>query len=197
MNHDVMRKESVLSKGDDFSFPLIQKESIRARLKMLMKGRSKSAVAKAWGLPFSTLNNYFEKDAIPSLQVASQIAEAEGVSIDWLAFGKSGDSVPAPERQTCTPLTISQDVVLQRLIAILSALDVDDAEALSKLLALNGARYLSRLLNAENQSLLRLEGRKRIAALMLEDMPDERVREILAEIENDKQAADVVNVKAG
>lgn len=197
MNHDVERKESVSSKGDDFSFPLIQKESIKARLKVLMKGRSKSAVAKAWGLPFSTLNNYFEKDAIPSLQVASQIAEAEGVSIDWLAFGKSGSSIPATDEQSCTPLKISQDVVLQRLIAIISALDIDDAEALSKLLALNGARYLSRLLNAENQSLLRLEGRKRIAALMLEDMPDERVREILAEIENDKPAADVVNVKAG
>ncbi|HAG3150204.1 TPA: helix-turn-helix transcriptional regulator [Salmonella enterica] len=197
MNHDVTRKESVSIKGDDFSFPLIQKESIKQRLKALMKGRSKSAVAKAWGLPFSTLNNYFEKDAVPSLQVASQIAKAEGVSIDWLVFGKSKDSIPAPDEQTCMRLTNSHDVVLQRLIAILSALDIDDAEALSKLLAINGALYLSRLLNSDNQSLLRLEGRKRVAALMLEDMSDERVREILAEIENDKPAADVVNVKAG
>lgn len=82
-------------------------------------------------------------------------------------------------------------------MAIINALDAKDVEQLSKQLALNGARYLSQLLNAENQSLLRLEGRKRMAALMLEDMSDERVREILAEIENDKQAADVVNVKAG
>ncbi|SPW34510.1 Uncharacterised protein [Edwardsiella tarda] len=82
-------------------------------------------------------------------------------------------------------------------MAIINALEAKDVEQLSKQLALNGARYLSQLLNAENQSLLRLEGRKRMAALMLEDMSDERVREILAEIENDKPAADVVNVKAG
>ncbi|EJB4147826.1 TPA: regulator [Escherichia coli] len=68
-------------------------------------------------------------------------------------------------------------------MAILSALESPEAERLSKLLALNGAKYLSRLLEPENQELIQLEGRKRAAALLLDNLSDDRVREILAEIE--------------
>ncbi|HCW2864169.1 TPA: helix-turn-helix transcriptional regulator [Escherichia coli] len=182
MNHTVKRKEKNDKKESDFSFPAFQKESIKERLAKLMRGRSKTAVAKAWGLPFSTLNNYFEKDATPSLQVASQIAFAEGVSIDWLVFGKVDAESLHPQTDNNAqnqPLDITQ----QRLLAILSALESPEAERLSKLLALNGAKYLSRLLEPENQELIQLEGRKRAAALLLDNLSDDRVREILAEIE--------------
>lgn len=194
MIHTVARKERSDEKESDFSFPVLQKESIKERLATLMRGRSKSAAAKAWGLPFSTLNNYFEKDAIPSLQVASQIASAEGVSIDWLVFGKA--DVEAPQSQIDDAHHLSLDVTQQRLLAILGALESSEAERLSKLLALNGARYLSRLLEPENQELIQLEGRKRTAALLLDNLPDERVREILEEIEASILSASVKS-KAG
>ncbi|EHL9819619.1 regulator [Salmonella enterica subsp. enterica serovar Hartford] len=51
-------------------------------------------------------------------------------------------------------------------------------------------------MNPENQDLLQLEGRKRLAALMLVDMSDERVREILEEIETDNLSSSV-KAKAG
>lgn len=167
------------------------KESIPERLKLLIGDRSARAAARDWGLSFSTLNNYLTRGTEPSLSVALQIAAIEGVSVEWLC----GLDVPA-NTESCD-LKANHIENGKVIMAIINALDAKDVEQLSKQLALNGARYLSQLLNAENQSLLRLEGRKRMAALMLEDMSDERVREILAEIENDKQAADVVNVKAG
>ncbi|CAD6526122.1 regulatory protein [Escherichia coli] len=194
MNHIVNRKERSTEKESDFSFPVFQKESIKERLAMLMRGRSKTAVAKAWGLPFSTLNNYFEKDATPSLQVASQIAFAEGVSIDWLVFGKEDIEPISPKIDENVQLSL--DITQQRLLAILSALEASEAERLSKILALNGAKYLSRLLEPENQELIQLEGRKRAAALLLDHLSDERVREILADIESDKLSSSLES-KAG
>ncbi|EFA3496052.1 XRE family transcriptional regulator [Escherichia coli] len=195
MNQRIREKERNNEKESDFSFPAFQKESIKERLIKLMRGRSKTAVAKAWGLPFSTLNNYFEKDAMPSLQVASQIAFAEGVSIDWLVFGKvdSESSHPQPDSNVQYQ---SLDITQQRLLAILSALESPEAERLSKLLALNGAKYLSRLLEPENQELIQLEGRKRVAALLLDNLSDDRVREILEEIEIDNLSNNV-KTKAG
>ncbi|EAX6860078.1 bacteriophage CI repressor [Salmonella enterica] len=195
MNHIVKGKERNDEKESVFSFPAFQKESIKERLTKLMRGRSKTAVAKAWGLPFSTLNNYFEKDATPSLQVASQIAFAEGVSIDWLVFGRGATESSQPQSDANIQHQ-PPDITQQRLLAILSALESPEAERLSKLLALNGAKYLSRLLEPENQELIRLEGRKRAAALLLDNLPDERVREILAEIEA-SILSESVKAKAG
>ncbi|MBG6243479.1 MAG: XRE family transcriptional regulator, partial [Candidatus Symbiopectobacterium sp. Dall1.0] len=77
------------TKETSLSLQETAKESIRERLEFLLRGRSKSNVARAWGLPFSTLSNYFEKGAMPSLLVAMQIAKAEGVSIDWLVYGSN------------------------------------------------------------------------------------------------------------
>ncbi|EKS2202133.1 helix-turn-helix domain-containing protein [Salmonella enterica] len=191
----VKGKERNDEKESVFSFPAFQKESIKERLTKLMRGRSKTAVAKAWGLPFSTLNNYFEKDATPSLQVASQIAFAEGVSIDWLVFGRGATESSQPQSDANIQHQ-PPDITQQRLLAILSALESPEAERLSKLLALNGAKYLSRLLEPENQELIRLEGRKRAAALLLDNLPDERVREILAEIEA-SILSESVKAKAG
>ncbi|SPZ80970.1 regulatory protein [Shigella dysenteriae] len=74
---------------------------------------------------------------------------------------------------------------------IINALDAKDIERLSKTLALNGAKYLTQILEPENQGLLRLEGRKRVAALLLDDLPDECIREILEEIESSKLSSSV------
>ncbi|EOY7054987.1 hypothetical protein ACQD4T_004078, partial [Shigella flexneri] len=81
---------------------------------------------------------------------------------------------------------------------MLSFLTSEEREALTNMLARKGVETVLRLLDLdkETQELLQLEGRKRLAALMLVDMPDEQVREILEEIEA-SILSESVNAKAG
>lgn len=65
------------------------------------------------------------------------------------------------------------------------------------MLARKGVETVLCLPEEDIHGLLHLKGRKRLAAFMLADMPNERVREILTEIENDQHSADVANAKAG
>ncbi|EAQ8872229.1 helix-turn-helix transcriptional regulator [Salmonella enterica] len=199
MNQMVTGKEKGMAKENDFSFPGIQKESVRERIKLLMRGRSKSAVAKLWGLPFSTLNNYFEKDAIPSLQVASQIAAVEGVTIDWLVLGTENQqtqtqSLPQQQQQQ---YDVARDKDVQIILAIWQGLEPKEREDLSKLLSRRGGDFLAILLDQHIQELHELMGVRRLLALELKNMPEERVREIYEEYETagdrlnltDKQAS--------
>ncbi|EDM3391500.1 TPA: helix-turn-helix transcriptional regulator [Salmonella enterica subsp. enterica serovar Durban] len=197
MNQIVTGKEKGMTKENGFSFPSIQKESVRERIKLLMRGRSKSAVAKLWGLPFSTLNNYFEKDAIPSLQVASQIAAVEGVTIDWLVLGTETQqtqtqSLPQQPQQYDT----ARDKDVQIILAIWQGLEPNERESISKLLSRRGGDFLAILLDQHIQELHELEGIRRLLALELKNIPEEKVREIYEEYEitdnhfnvNEKQA---------
>ncbi|EOJ4833508.1 hypothetical protein ACVRFW_004271, partial [Shigella flexneri] len=83
-----------------------------------------------------------------------------------------------------------------QLTEMLSFLTSEEREALTNMLARKGVETVLRLLDKETQELLQLEGRKRLAALMLVDMPDEQVREILEEIEA-SILSESVNAKAG
>ncbi|EAV6401651.1 helix-turn-helix transcriptional regulator [Salmonella enterica] len=197
MNQMVTGKEKGMAKENDFSFPGIQKESVRERIKLLMRGRSKSAVAKLWGLPFSTLNNYFEKDAIPSLQVASQIAAVEGVTIDWLVLGTENQQTQTQSLPQQQQYDVARDKDVQIILAIWQGLEPKEREDLSKLLSRRGGDFLAILLDQHIQELHELMGVRRLLALELKNMPEERVREIYEEYETagdrlnltDKQAS--------
>lgn len=198
MNQIVTEKEKGMRKENDFSFPGIQKESVRERIKLLMRGRSKSAVAKLWGLPFSTLNNYFEKDAIPSLQVASQIAAVEGVTIDWLVLGtESQQTQTQPLQQQSQQYDAARDKDVQIILAIWQGLEPNERESISKLLSRRGGDFLAILLDKHIQELHELDGVRRLLALELKNIPEEKVREIYEEYETtgdhfnltDKQAS--------
>lgn len=164
---------------------------------------SRNKVADMVGVSLSTLQAWENQEREPTASDIIKLANALSVSASWLL---SGECTNTENSQTTISQTSNQRLLQtdidpqiyaqQRLIAIISALDSSEVEHLSKLLALNGARYLSRLLNPENQDLLQLEGRKRLAALMLVDMSDERVREILEEIETDNLSSSV-KAKAG
>ncbi|EAW8357393.1 TPA: helix-turn-helix transcriptional regulator [Salmonella enterica] len=198
MNQIVTGKEKGMTKENDFSFPGIQKESVRERIKLLMRGRSKSAVAKLWGLPFSTLNNYFEKDAIPSLQVASQIAAVEGVTIDWLVLGTESQQIQTqPLQQQSQQYDAARDKDVQIILAIWQGLEPNERESISKLLSRRGGDFLAILLDKHIQELHELDGVRRLLALELKNIPEEKVREIYEEYETtgdhfnltDKQAS--------
>ncbi|ECE6505585.1 XRE family transcriptional regulator, partial [Salmonella enterica subsp. salamae] len=184
MNQTVTGKEKGMTKENDFSFPSIQKESVRERIKLLMRGRSKSAVAKLWGLPFSTLNNYFEKDAIPSLQVASQIAAVEGVTIDWLVLGtESQQTQTQPLQQQSQQYDAARDKDVQIILAIWQGLEPNERKSISKLLSRRGGDFLAILLDKHIQELHELDGVRRLLALELKNIPEEKVREIYEEYE--------------
>lgn len=85
-------------KENKFAFDEVRKESFIQRLKEVIGGRSIRAAAKDWGLSFSTLNNYITRGTEPSFIAMQAIAHAEGISLDWLAFG-TRDSYKNQETQ--------------------------------------------------------------------------------------------------
>ncbi|WP_152071171.1 hypothetical protein [Escherichia coli] len=154
------------------------KEPVAKRIDLLIRRYpSRSAAARAWGINNNTLKSYFRKTGDtpePRENVLLRIAEHEGVDLDWLKTGK-GESPKIPKSTT--------DSESDQLTEMLSFLTNEEREALTNMLARKGVETVLRLLDKETQELLQLDGRKRLAALMLVDMPDEQVREILEEIE--------------
>ncbi|EFV8142142.1 hypothetical protein GLR47_21740 [Shigella sonnei] len=164
------------------------KEPIVERMAYLIRRYpSRSAAARACGININTLQSYFKKGNTPEPResILVRIAESEGVSLEWL---KTGNGNP-PKKQS----DLSQG---DQLTEMLSFLTSEEREALTNMLARKGVETVLRLLDKETQELLQLEGRKRLAALMLVDMPDEQVREILEEIEA-SILSESVNAKAG
>lgn len=80
-------------KENKFAFDEARKENFIQRLKEVIGGRSIRAAAKDWGLSFSTLNNYITRGTEPSFIAMQAIAHAEGISLDWLAFGISNPNM--------------------------------------------------------------------------------------------------------
>lgn len=74
---------------------------------------------------------------------------------------------------------------MQTILNSLSNLENDELEQLAKTLSRKGSTFLLELLNPKpkNQSLLGLTGIKKLAAWQLESLDDERVREILSEMD--------------
>lgn len=154
------------------------KEPVAKRIDLLIRRYpSRSAAARAWGINNNTLKSYFRKTGDtpePRENVLLRIAEHEGVDLDWLKTGK-GELPKIPKSTTSNGS--------DQLTEMLSFLTNEEREALTNMLARKGVETVLRLLDKETQELLQLDGRKRLAALMLVDMPDEQVREILEEIE--------------
>lgn len=61
--------------------------NVSTRIKTLMGNLSESAFAQKCKIPLSTMRKYLS-GSTPGLDKASQIAEANGVSLEWLATGK-------------------------------------------------------------------------------------------------------------
>ncbi|ENE0133361.1 hypothetical protein ABMJ88_003197 [Escherichia coli] len=172
------------------------KEPVIERIGMLTKRYpSRSAAARAWGININTLNSYFkggQTQPAPRESILIRISESEGVSLEWLKEGKG--ELPN-DTGIYGNFGCSGDKGDQ-LTQMLSFLTKDEREQLTNLLARKGVETVLTLLNKENQDLLQLEGRKRLAALMIVDMPDDCVREILEKTETSRQS-NPVESKAG
>ncbi|EFK3872709.1 hypothetical protein WKO21_000927 [Shigella boydii] len=190
-----------MNKEPNGSFPDEKKEPLIQRLFSLVERYpSRSEAARAWGINISTLNNYYKRrhlNPIPRPNQLQKIADKEGVSLEWLTTGqgqkpsfdanssKEQKNKRAKEQKAMTgePPSTKGANIDSSLLTLIEILSDDEKNALFEVLARKGVETLLRLLDKETQELLQLEGRKRLAALMLVDMPDEQVREILEEIE--------------
>lgn len=154
-------------KESDVSFEAGNKESFRERLARLLKGRSVNAVAKSWGIPKSTINNYLHKGTEPALKVVVAIAEAEKVDLRWLATGLHEDSIGSicrpSEQEIHDPLRIVWNMIYD-------SMERRDTEALIKLIHNTGAKGViaaSSTTNDLNHTWLHLsdDEKKRLLAL--------------------------------
>ncbi|EHF1230273.1 XRE family transcriptional regulator [Salmonella enterica] len=168
-----------------------QRETVIERLHQLVKDRPLRNVAKVWGIPRSTLNNYFYRGSTPKLEVLKRISEQEGVAVEWLISGD--DSIESKRNhlqyKPSPPRADKSERNIQAIVNALEGLDEDEQERLSRLVKRKGAEFLAQLLDEENICLLQLSGEKREAALILAQLVPERVREILSELRASRDMA--------
>ena len=160
-------------KENEFAFLQPGKESIQQRLRKLFKGRTLRKAAQDWGLPYSTLNNYFSKGATPGLDVVVRVAEIEGVTIEWLVLGSLSGQPTQEQSQAHGEDNFSE------LNLIWRSLTDNERSELSRLLGRKGADVLTLLLEEHALGLLKLSGDAREAALLLDKLPENELREIL------------------
>lgn len=92
---------------------MTQDSSFTARLRQAMEGATAAQVARTTGISVRTIQSYVQgKTADPGLSHASAIAEALGVSLDWLATGRGPIRRPDLE----SPIPLLDEGLLQRAI---------------------------------------------------------------------------------
>ncbi|MCX8816694.1 helix-turn-helix domain-containing protein [Vibrio parahaemolyticus] len=140
-----------------------KKGSITERLISLAKGRTVREVAARWGISTATVNLYLKKGGMPAIDKALAIANAEGVSIQWLTSGEESN-------EQCDPITNESEDngIYQKLI---DAIETMPPEAQSKL--------YKRIISKGFNSLDLTEAQDRWAALAA-DLSVEAEREIFA-----------------
>lgn len=156
-------------KTTELSFGLEEKQSFKARLKQLIGHRSIRAAATAWGLSYSTLNNYIAKGTEPSFFVMALVAHKENASLEWLAYGSG-----APYKNRCAGGNESNELTATPLEVawgmIFKSLNTDDVTALISLLMREGAKGVLAL-SVKNDDVNRLfldlpsEEKERLMAL--------------------------------
>ncbi|EBX0575702.1 XRE family transcriptional regulator [Salmonella enterica subsp. enterica serovar Utah] len=185
--------------ADDFSFSQNRKESIQDRIKQLVGTRSLRKATSDWGLPYSTINNYFEKGTTPGLNVVATIAKLENVSLEWLVYGENVD-VPIVEREK-TPTEEVNRTNTSIVDEILRRATPEDRERLIDMLCCIGIKgVLERLQQPTKQTDSELEEQEKAirslnireslkeAFCMALEGNEETDREILRRIESRNRA---------
>ncbi len=136
-------------KQAEVSFQEDGKESIQDRLRLLFNGRSLRQTAIDWKLPYSTLNNYFEKGAMPGLNVVKNISLKENVSLDWLVFGTNADNNAS---QQADIVVKEKNTAMEHAWKyIYESLDYDVVDSLIKLIHRKGAEALVSMTQSERE----------------------------------------------
>lgn len=164
------------------SLPVAGMETIQGRMAMLIGGRSLRQAAKDWELPYSTLNNYFEKGTMPGLNVVDKVSKIENVTLEWLIRG-SNEGQQAPQKAD------EQNESLKAVSAILSSLENEELENIRKTLTRKGAEFVLHLTDKDSQEILTLCNEIKEIALLLKSVPAPRLREIFDSFAGNERAA--------
>nr|WP_318382490.1 hypothetical protein [uncultured Enterobacter sp.] len=175
------------------------KESICQRVFQLIdRYPSRSAAARAWKININTLKNYFRPeniDRVPRRSQLLKIAEVEGVSFEWLLTGKVKET-KEPNRKTevlikrehndCAVQKVEGTIDTQvhsldaQLAALLSFLNNEEKALLVETLARKGIEVILTILDEDLMKLAKAKSNVKKAALMFIDLPDAKIKEILA-----------------
>jgi DNA-binding phage protein len=150
-----LEKKMMSAKERELSFQEDGKESIQDRLKQLFKGRNLRRTAQDWGLPYSTLNNYFTKGAKPGLDVVENICKVENVSLQWLITGEE-----IQDKKTANSESVdarSDESLRSAWLTAFEYMSKAEAEALLKLIIRGGARGLIKLAQLQDNQDTSLE----------------------------------------
>lgn len=173
---------------------------------------SKSAAARAWNMNINTLLTYYKRHdthPTPRRPLLLKIAEVENVSVEWLLHGSSGsDNSIRNERTTNEPNPnklyeptndeSDNKETTRKLSVLLDFLSESEKRRLIEILARKGVETALLILDEDMVKIAQARPTVKKAALMLNDLPDARVREILAEIEGTERAqVDTLAKKAG
>lgn len=184
----------VYRKENKLSFDEARKENFIARLKQLIGNRSIRAAAKTWGLSFSTLNNYITRGTEPSFIAMQAIASVEGISLDWLAFGKSDSNQNQSQqemsiinKESNTPLVDDKEFLRSAWISAFEFMGKTEVESLLKIIINGGARGLIKL--AEHETDL-----DEVFTLLTPDLKERAIELISAHLEAKKGASEECEV---
>lgn len=177
-------------KSENVSFADATKETLIERIQELIQGRSIRSVSIEWGLPYSTLNNYLNKGTDPSFKAIQTIAEAEQVSLDWLAFGINKSELE-PQKEGETP-KMDRRLMKNSWDMVYESLSTDEISELLKAIHRKGIEGILKtsFMNDDSieNSIERLQIRPTLKqAIKLAIAGDESIdREILRRIEEKK-----------
>ncbi|MGX8942193.1 helix-turn-helix domain-containing protein [Symbiopectobacterium sp. Eva_TO] len=171
------------------------------RLRYAMNGMSNIELARRCSLSESAIRNYLTGKSYPSLDRLASIAEACDSPLQWLAVGteathkNENNSLLCANPSESQPVDFFERLDLHDLVAILKTLEIEERDALTRMLGRKGVDVLTLLLEEGSLDLLSLEGEKREAALSLQELPPDRVREILRRIKQCSTLEEEVNYK--
>ncbi|MBZ3683128.1 MULTISPECIES: hypothetical protein [Providencia] len=177
-------------KSESVSLASDTKETLIDRINKLIQGRSVRSVSVAWGLPYSTLNNYLNKGTDPSFKAIQTIAEAEQVSLDWLAFGVSQSELESPRDKE--PPKVDRQLMKNSWDMVYESLSTDEISELLKAIHRKGIEGILKTSfvsdDSIESSIERLQIRPTLKqAIKLALAGDESIdREILHRIEEKK-----------
>lgn len=166
---------------------------------------SRSAAARAWGINVNTLKGYYTKfysqgvNPVPRKHALRNIAQAEGVTVEWLLTGEGDEPLPKETIETLvrqikkTPTTETKKTnhikeTDRNLSVLLDYLSDVEKERLIEALIRKGVEAALLVLDDDMVRLAQTRPMVKKAALMLNDLSDARVREILSEIESSEYA---------
>ncbi|HAF2129839.1 TPA: hypothetical protein G9F27_004087 [Salmonella enterica] len=203
-------KKPLSGKAPERSFPEQGKEPVIERIfKLVTRYPSRSEAARAWGLNVNTMQNYYKRRhqqpaPLPREQQLKKIAECEDISMEWLLTGVGVEpEITKTKKRSLVQsekgkrLSSHDKKGIQTILGAWEALNEKEQELLTKLLLRKGGEFLTILLDNHIQELYELDGVRRLLALELKNIPEEKVREIYEEYETtgdhfnltDKQAS--------